>query len=135
MWSRLSGDQIRILDILPHGGTDDASPICYEITIVALSNKPQYEAVSYCWGESNETVDIEVASNTRSITTNLQAALRHLRLPDRKRSVWIEQLYFNQDDNEERLSQVHLILIGGDRPGTLDGRCQGCSGPDAFHLR
>ncbi|KAF7913367.1 uncharacterized protein EAE98_011592 [Botrytis deweyae] len=109
MWSRLSGDQIRILDILPHGGTDDALPICCEIAIVALSPNPQYEAVSYCWGESNETVDIEVAGNPRSITTNLHAALRHLRLPDRKRSVWIDQLCVNQDDNEERLSQVHLM--------------------------
>ncbi|THV51616.1 hypothetical protein BGAL_0105g00010 [Botrytis galanthina] len=109
MWSHLSGDQIRILDILPHGGTDNTLPICCDITVVALSNNPQYEALSYCWGESNETVDIEVAGNPRSITTNLQAALRHLRLPNRKRSVWIDQLCVNQDDNEERLSQVHLM--------------------------
>ncbi|TGO57211.1 hypothetical protein BCON_0068g00420 [Botryotinia convoluta] len=109
MWSRISGDQIRILDILPHGGTDDASPIRCEITVVALSNKPQYEAISYCWGKSNETVDIEVAGIPRSITTNLQAAIHHPWLPDKKRSVWIDQLCVNQDDNEERLSQVHLM--------------------------
>ncbi|TGO13676.1 hypothetical protein BTUL_0065g00320 [Botrytis tulipae] len=109
MWSRLSGDQIRILDILPHGGTDDTLSICCDITVVALSNKLQYDAVSYCWGESNATVNIEVAGNPRSITTNLHAALRHLQLPDRKRSVWIDQLCLNQDDNEERLSQVHLM--------------------------
>lgn len=71
MWSRLSGDQIRIIDILPHGGNDDTSPIYCNISIVALSEKPLYETLSYCWGDSNETVDIEVAGSRRSITNLL----------------------------------------------------------------
>jgi Heterokaryon incompatibility protein (HET) len=43
------------------------------------------------------------------VTTNLKAALEKMRLPRRIRRVWIDAICINQEDIEERASQVRLM--------------------------
>jgi hypothetical protein len=104
------GDQIRLLELLPSaGGLDDALIGC-NLRVVSLSDRPQYEAVSYVWGDpAAGRMPVEIAGNVIEVTTNLQVALRHLRLPDAPRTLWIDQLCISQDDLHEKASQVRLM--------------------------
>ncbi|KAI1324202.1 heterokaryon incompatibility protein-domain-containing protein [Xylariaceae sp. FL0255] len=76
---------------------------------------PKYEAVSYTWGQSGGAKPVYVVPEGREVSeevmtlkirTNLSSALRHLRHTDRSRTLWIDALCINQDDLQERDSQI-----------------------------
>lgn len=68
----------------------------------------KYTALSYCWGDISNTVPIIVDGCQVQVTTNLEAALRQLRLRGFHR-VWVDALCINQEDREERGSQVQIM--------------------------
>lgn len=104
------GDQIRLLDLLPTDGDVDNAPIRCNLRVVRLSDEPQYEAVSYVWGDSaGVKKPIEIAGTVMEVTSNLEVALRYLRLPSAARTLWIDQLCIAQDDLNEKASQVRLM--------------------------
>jgi hypothetical protein len=61
------------------------------------------------WGDPNVTRPIALNGHTFEVTTNLEAAIRHLRFQDRNRVFWIDAISVNQIDNDERNSQVLLM--------------------------
>ena len=76
----------------------------------ADTNQPQYEAVSYAWGDEEPTVPLDI-SGARSagpimIRPNVDTMLRYLRLPDQPRCLWIDALCIDQEDTTEQASQV-----------------------------
>lgn len=98
--------EIRILDLLP-GRLDD--PIACQTRLVLLTDKPHYEAVSYVWGSRDVLDIVKISGFEVQVTTNLSVILRQFRYPDRKRTLWIDQLCINQDDNLEKTNQVALM--------------------------
>jgi hypothetical protein len=75
---------------------------------------PEVEALSYTWGSPDNPVDIfvkvgESSFCTLSVTQNLAEALRYLRLEDKPRLLWIDAICVNQQDMDERSSQVELM--------------------------
>lgn len=72
------------------------------------------EALSYSWGtaDSEEYIHITDPASTHNtppwlkIRKDLATALRHLRYPDRSRTLWIDAICINQADVEERGRQV-----------------------------
>ncbi|KAJ4351345.1 uncharacterized protein N0V89_006685 [Didymosphaeria variabile] len=70
---------------------------------------PTYEALSYVWGDPKITAPIDVNGHTLQVTTNLEVALRHLRLPKEDRVLWIDAIVINQLDLAERAQQVALM--------------------------
>ncbi|SPO04617.1 related to heterokaryon incompatibility protein [Cephalotrichum gorgonifer] len=75
--------------------------------------QPQYEALSYTWGTSDdpETAFIQASDDNTShstlqITQNLAAALRHFRHGQEARRLWVDAVCINQNDIPERDSQV-----------------------------
>lgn len=85
--------------------------------------QPQYEALSYTWGSSEDPntillacsesrhCDASVEDQTPAfrslrITRNLGDALRHLRLANSSRTLWIDAVCTNQADNDEKSFQV-----------------------------
>lgn len=75
---------------------------------------PQFEALSYTWGSSANPVDIivqvgESSFCTLPVTQNLAEALRYLRHEDKPRALWIDAICVNQQDENERSSQVELM--------------------------
>jgi hypothetical protein len=70
---------------------------------------PSYEALSYVWGDPNITVPITVEDHPLPVTTNLETALRYLRLEDEPRILWIDAIVINQRDLKERATQVALM--------------------------
>ncbi|KAJ4109647.1 hypothetical protein NW768_012083 [Fusarium equiseti] len=93
---------------------------------------PNFEAISYAWGDASDTDQIDIADGshlpspdlqskelTDAFTTfessprgtlligrNLAAALRHLRLESKPRLLWADAICINQQDLDERASQV-----------------------------
>ncbi|KAH7122271.1 hypothetical protein B0J11DRAFT_615727 [Dendryphion nanum] len=72
------------------------------------SNIP-YEAISYCWGDSNNKEDIICNGKRQQITASLARALRRVRLPARIRVLWADGICINQNDIEERTQQVMFM--------------------------
>jgi hypothetical protein len=84
----------------------------------------QYEALSYCWGEStpNGTVTTKICCNGLDvrISQNLWLALRHIRLPSLRRVIWADALCIDQKNPTERNEQVKAMAsIYGDARKTL----------------
>ncbi|KAH6967918.1 heterokaryon incompatibility protein-domain-containing protein [Ilyonectria sp. MPI-CAGE-AT-0026] len=99
-----SDDEIRILDLLPGPG-----PISCRLRNVRLSDQPQYEALSYCWGTSPRKRDICVNGHSISVGLNLYSALHHLRGTENHRSFWIDAICINQQDPAEKNTQIPLM--------------------------
>lgn len=77
---------------------------------VHITQVPPYEALSYCWGDASDRLPVTCnRAGTLGITTNLHAALVRLRLPNKPRLVWADAICINQDDLEERGSQVQMM--------------------------
>ncbi|KAF2808143.1 uncharacterized protein BDZ99DRAFT_445314, partial [Mytilinidion resinicola] len=98
--------EIRLLIIEPGKGEEKIS--C-ELRHVCLTDGPQFEALSYVWGDSREQRDIICGGSEVDIGINLFEALEGLRLPDRERVLWIDALGINQADIKERTHQVLQI--------------------------
>ncbi|KAI1270067.1 HET-domain-containing protein [Xylariaceae sp. FL1019] len=89
----------------------------------------QYEALSYAWGLANADTTIEIwprhghheglqPEGCLEIRQNLAQALRYLRRKDDMRTLWIDALCINQEDDQERSEQVvrmHQIYCNASR--------------------
>ncbi len=101
-------DEMRILILLPPASPDETELHC-EIATATLSEKPFYEAVSYCWGDEGFQETLHVSDGILAITENLAAGLRRFQLKDRARKLWVDALCINQHDDKEKWHQVALM--------------------------
>jgi hypothetical protein len=67
---------------------------------------PEYEALSYTWGDPKATELITLNGRVVDVTKNLKAALLALRKPDAERVMWIDALCINQRDIQEKNTQL-----------------------------
>jgi hypothetical protein len=109
--------QIRLLTV---ASGDDSSEISCTVTVVSLTATPppQYEALSYCWGDMKDTRTITLrhpehqggqVQQQFTVTANLASALRRIRHRDRDRILWIDAICINQNDVLERGHQVSFM--------------------------
>ncbi|KAK0124903.1 hypothetical protein ONS96_008781 [Cadophora gregata f. sp. sojae] len=97
--------EIRLLTV--HEG--DGTEIRYSLNTVSLDEAPPYEALSYVWGDPNRTREIILDGKSFRVTTNLARALRHLRDGQKPRTLWIDAICIDQQNAEERSSQILLM--------------------------
>ncbi|PMD67166.1 HET-domain-containing protein [Hyaloscypha bicolor E] len=69
----------------------------------------QYTAVSYVWGDPNNTKVIWVDETPLPITVNLYSAFVDLRHEKKALLLWADAICINQCDNEEKLKQVAMM--------------------------
>lgn len=108
----LQSGEIRLLDILPCDSSDKSkaqAPVCCELRVAALLDKPAYEVLSFRWGDPAHRTCVTVDNSELLVTLNLHAALIRLRRQEEKRTIWIDQLCIDQSNIEERIAQVHLM--------------------------
>lgn len=113
----LAAPQIRLVSIKP--GPWESDIVC-SLETISLDDQRPYEALSYTWGSpfplddadgpeaiwlSGRTRPIVLNSQQFEVTKNLESALRHLR-GDKPRIMWIDAICINQNDRDERSSQV-----------------------------
>ncbi|KAE9367513.1 hypothetical protein N431DRAFT_428874 [Stipitochalara longipes BDJ] len=100
-----TGD-FRLLEILPGQEPDR---IKCNIIQPPETYSLKYECISYRAGDPKKVLEIEVNGHSFNTFASLGAALRKIRQPDRSRVVWADQICINQNDVEERGSQVSKI--------------------------
>lgn len=114
--SRLSvgPDSIRLLRLKPCKDQGTAKIHC-EIFDYNLQDSSQrlhlYDALSYVWGNPKVTLPIYVGEHEHelSVTTNLYAALLHLRDFSFERIIWIDAICIDQKNDEEKVQQIQLM--------------------------
>ncbi|KAJ8132069.1 hypothetical protein O1611_g1555 [Lasiodiplodia mahajangana] len=99
-------NEVRLMRLLPG---QDSSPISVEIYHVTLDSNPQYEALSYAWGLKDDACHAMVGSSKIVISTNLHEVLQHLRSTRNKRTLWIDAICIDQNNDKERGQQVGLM--------------------------
>lgn len=103
----LTNQEIRLLLVAP--GSWGSDLVC-ELHHASLGLRPEYEALSYTWGDENKRRDIVIDGFRASVTVNLEVALRHLRLESEPRVLWADAVCINQQDDNEKSKQVQLML-------------------------
>jgi hypothetical protein len=88
---------------------EEKDPVCCGLEQHQLRNAPTFEALSYVWGGLQGAKDVFCSGRGLTVTRNLYSALMHLRYPDRERILWIDAVCINQEDHDERSSQVQLM--------------------------
>ncbi|KAL5364828.1 HET domain protein [Aspergillus floccosus] len=99
--------EIRLLTILPE--KNEQKPVKCTLQTVSLDNAPQFEALSYVWGDVVEKVGITVDDIPFQVTTNLEAALKCLRLARKKRTMWVDFICIDQNNIKEKNTQLPLM--------------------------
>ncbi|OAL43783.1 HET-domain-containing protein [Pyrenochaeta sp. DS3sAY3a] len=104
---------IRLIELLPLTKTDIENDIYVRIKMHTVSlhdpNAPEYEAISYCWGDATHLEPILCNDAVFQVTNSLHCALRRLNHYDRSRFLWADALCINQTDTEEKNFQVRLM--------------------------
>lgn len=99
---------IRLLVLLP--SKEESTQLECLLTQVSLDENPHYEALSYAWGSQSEDIGtVSLEGKPFPITPNLEDALRHLRLEEQPRALWVDALSINQIDDEEKSHQVQQM--------------------------
>jgi hypothetical protein len=108
-YSVLEAQHIRVLTLEQSAQHD--SIITCSLAAVSLSEsaRPQYEALSYVWGEAAERNEILLDGQPTSITRNLWTALKYIRKSGTSRTLWIDAICINQNDMHERNEQVRQM--------------------------
>lgn len=89
--------------------SNDGEPKC-DIIHTKLGASPTYEALSYTWGDTKDSLPLRVDGNSHiMVSKNLFSALRHLVAENEARILWIDQLCINQNDLLEKGFQVEQM--------------------------
>lgn len=108
--SRLEPGNIRLLVLYP---SSEAQSIRMSTWVRSIDDaSDDYCALSYVWGNPDETVPISVDRHEFRATANLATALRHISsmLQDNEvMLLWIDAISINQQDIQERNEQVAVM--------------------------
>lgn len=83
-------------------------PIECSLDVFEFEAKPQYEAISYKWGDPRG-YSVKCNDKVLPVNANLYFALQRFRLPQQPRLVWVDDICINQDDEKERGQQVQIF--------------------------
>lgn len=108
LYSALNQDrqEIRHLTVYSGGFNDE---IRCKLTPVSLTQKPAYTALSYCWGDANDCVEITIDDQKIAVTKSLETALRYLRSSQEDVVAWVDAICINQRDLDEKSNQVRMM--------------------------
>ncbi|KAF5565305.1 heterokaryon incompatibility het-6 [Fusarium napiforme] len=102
-----SSSSFRLLELLPSSNRTD--PLVARLVDSDITFQPDYEALSYVWGDITPVRYISLGDQDICITPNLHSALVHLRSPDTVRTLWVDALCINQSVHGERNQQVRIM--------------------------
>lgn len=108
LYSRLSASthQIRLLELTPSKNHDEDIFCCLDVVGLQSSPTPNYEALSYVWGDPFPKFTITINGYSFKVCHNLYIALRYLRYDSMPRTLWIDALCINQSDAAEKDHQI-----------------------------
>lgn len=98
--------RFRLITLLPGNGLE---PVVIQLATYHLDNAPEYEALSYVWGDTAKIHQITCNGLLMMVNNNVNLALCRLREPASTRVLWIDALCINQEDNDEKSNQIKLM--------------------------
>ena len=84
-------------------------PIRCRLGEVDLDDDPEYEAISYTWGDANNVETVHVNGLSLQMRSNLSSFLRRLRHISEEKTFWVDALSISQTDLNEKSRQVAMI--------------------------
>lgn len=109
VYAALQPGEIRLL----HSKIEDDSEITWTLTNAQLldpvDSPLQFDALSCAWGELGETFPLNCNGRQLQIHHNLNKALPYLARRRSSLLIWIDAVCINQDDQEEKRSQIRLM--------------------------
>lgn len=100
---------IRIVTLLPSLTHTTPLRITLNPANIDSSPRPEYEALSYTWDDQLRTHTIACDAFVLKATANVSQALQRLRYTDRRRRLWIDAICINQNDEDEKTTQVSMM--------------------------
>ncbi|KAK3708521.1 hypothetical protein LTR37_011416 [Vermiconidia calcicola] len=104
----LRADEFRLLE--PISGLHERD-LCFRIRTFRREHAPPYTAVSYTWGDASASQAITINDRDFRVRPNLWACLYYLRIyadpsVSTWKHIWVDAICINQNDTQERSSQV-----------------------------
>lgn len=96
----------RLLTLLPGKYAD---MIHCKLELCTLDADPNYQALSYCWGDPQEHAVILCNGEGLDVTLNLHSALQSIRHETESKVLWVDAICINQDNVEEKSQQVSMM--------------------------
>ncbi|KAH7088324.1 heterokaryon incompatibility protein-domain-containing protein [Paraphoma chrysanthemicola] len=110
-YEHLDTERRQFRRLVLHPAQNHSDPIHVSLEIVEFEESVEYEALSYVWGPTTPAGHLFLNDSRISITPNLDCALRHLRNADSKRLLWVDALCINQEDMEEKVTQIKMMQV------------------------
>ena len=119
-YQRLQSWQTRMIKLLPGRPEDplhcelaiaDLIQASKAVGVAAWSRICTYEAISYSWGWPGRDHEIRCSGKSIKVPPSLADALQYLRSSTDSRILWCDALCINQDDADEKASQVRKMFI------------------------
>ncbi|KAF4997561.1 hypothetical protein FGRMN_3766 [Fusarium graminum] len=102
-----SSSAFRLLELQPSDKVTE--PLVGRLINSDITFQPDYEALSYVWGDYDDVNYIKMDDCDIPITPNLYLALIHLRATDHVRVLWVDALCIDQSVHGERNQQVRIM--------------------------
>jgi len=101
------GNRIRLIRLESDSLT---RPAGFHIQTFEITTAPEYYALSYCWGTSNQSDSVTCNGARLPVTPHLKYGLGELLvIPHLRTWFWIDQICINQEDIDEKSHQVRLM--------------------------
>jgi Heterokaryon incompatibility protein (HET) len=98
-----SSTQIRVAILQPRQSAD--TYVVVSLQTVSLSDSPQFDALSWVWGDPKDVRPIILEGELWWAPKNLVIALEHLRPESAPRVIWIDALCINQSETTAGLAE------------------------------
>lgn len=110
LYRKLNSDlqEIRLLVVGPRS-RGKAIRCSFAYTYLTDQSPEKYETISYVWGDENVRGSVILNGVPTSVPASTEAVIDRVRYRRRTRVIWIDSLCINQEDLEERASQVMLM--------------------------
>jgi len=102
----VTSTEIRLLYLVP---STISRVICCRMEHHPLDQAPEYEAISYTWGDNSRTQEILIDGCRFKITQNAYDSLYNRSFYARTVRVWIDSICIDQEDPIEKAKQVRLM--------------------------
>ena len=80
----------RLVELLPG---EDGDKVTCSLHTVSWADPPDYEGLSYAWGDPHAEQRVICDGKKLNIGQNLHSALLHLRYSDKPRLLWVDCLW------------------------------------------